>query len=84
MSAKVDHETMKIFSDLEAKIDAQDKELKKVHDQIEKGAKESILALETQVKELKTTGGHIKEAFLAHEAQIGANETAIGEIRDAG
>lgn len=84
MGAKVDHETMKLFSDLDAKIKSQDDALRKVHTQIENGAKEAILALAAQVKELKTTGEHIKAAFLAHEAQIGANEKAIGEIRDGG
>ncbi len=81
MGAKVDHETMKLFSDLDAKIAAQEKALRKVHEQIEKGATEAIVALETQVKELKKTGEQIKAAFLAHEAEIGKNEQSIGEVR---
>jgi CHASE1-domain containing sensor protein len=81
MGAKVDHETTKLFNDLDAKITAQETALRKVHAQIEKGATDAILALETQVKELKKTGEQIKAAFLAHEAEIAKNEQSIGEIR---
>ena len=81
MGAKIDYETTRLLNDLAGKIKAQDEALRKVHDQIEKGATDAILELETQVKELKKTGEDIKAAFLAHEAEIGKNEQAIGEIR---